>query len=618
MDVRARQAILSIPEEHLRVAKAAEVELYAHALEIHSKLLTPLDYAVSCSGARRYRHVELLNAWIMALIEGRMYFDGPGPEPRPLTDEDDPGDLDVSGYTGQPIPDDLDADPERIEFLLQCEPGLAYDDAGNLIKVHPERGDRPVYNLAISMPPRHGKSFLVSEHLPGWFLSNYPNYSVLLASYEATFAANWGGKVRDHICDHPEFGISVAGGKQAAKMQFDLDATRGFMKCAGVGGPLTGSGGQLIIVDDPIKNAEEAMSPTIRDAQEAWWHSTLYSRREPWEDGTPGRVILMATRWHEDDLTGKRVPETPKMGDQWAKINLMALFEPNDDEPVDLLGRKPGQALCPPRFTAQALRDTRDNSEEGLAWFEALYQGHPSLDDGNLIMRPFNYYELEGDDEQGHVYKLTDREGSVRYIHEDDCYRFATFDPAGVESKRADYSVFLVMDVVKQSPRVAMVRAVHRVKIDSDLHEEKVKEWYARWSPRAVHIENKTFGTSLIKRLSRVPGIIVAKLTADKNKVFRALPVKYEVANENVWFPKLASWLRDFEREVVKFPNTTHDDQVDALAYAVQVYKALPEYLATPEKEPETLDEKVAANMKAMAKQNQKGRRGRYPIVGRW
>lgn len=613
MDVFARQAVLSIPEEHLKVAKTSEVELYAQALDIHSKLLTPLDYAVSVSGAKRYKHIKLLNAWIMALIEGRLYFDGPGPLPVPLTKDGDLDGLIIAGFTGDEIPEDLDCDEDRIPFLMECEPGQAYDDAGNLIKVHPERGDRPVYNLAISMPPRHGKSFLVSEHLPAWFLSNYPNYSVLLASYEATFASNWGGKVRDHIVEHPEFGISVAGGKQAAKMQFDLDSTRGFMKCAGVGGPLTGSGGQLIIVDDPIKNAEEAMSATIRDAQEAWWHSTLYSRREPWEDGTPGRVILMATRWHEDDLTGKRVPEAPKQGDAWSKINLMALFEPNDEEPTDLLGRTPGQALCPPRFTAQALIDTRDNSEEGLAWFEALYQGHPSLDDGNLIMRPFNYYELEDG-----VYKLVDREGSVRFIKEEDCYRFATVDPAGVNTKRADYTVFLVVDVAKQSPRVAMVRAVHRVKIDSDLHEEKVKEWYSRWNVRAVHVENKTFGTTLIKRLSRVPGVIVAKLNADTNKVFRALPVKYEVANENLWFPRLASWLRDFEREVVKFPNTTHDDQVDALAYAVQVYKDLPEYLSEKKKEPTTLDEKVQANMEEMAKKNLKGRRGRYPIVGRW
>lgn len=613
MDVAARQAILSIPEDHLKVAKAAEINLYAHALEIHTKLLTPLDYAVSVSGARRYRHIELLNAWIMALIEGRLYFDGPGPVPRALTRDDDPGELVVIGYTGEPLPEDLDCDPERIPFLLQAEPGQAYDDAGNLILIHPERGDRPVYNLAISMPPRHGKSFLVSEHLPGWFLSNYPQYSVLLASYEATFAANWGGKVRDHIVDHPEFGITVAGGKQASKMQFDLDATRGFMKCAGVGGPLTGSGGQLIIVDDPIKNAEEAMSPTIREAQEAWWHSTLYSRREPWEDGTPGRVILMATRWHEDDLTGKRVPSQPEMGALWAKINLMALFEPNDEEPIDLLGRKPGQALCPPRFSAQALRDTRDNSEEGLAWFEALYQGHPSLDDGNLIMRPFNYYELTDG-----VYKLVDADGAVRFIKEEDCYRFATVDPAGVNTKRADYTVFLVLDVAKESPRVAMVRAVHRVKIDSDLHEERVKEWYARWGVRAVHVENKTFGTSLIKRLARSRGIIVAKLTADSNKVFRALPVKYEVANQNLWFPRLASWLRDFEREVTKFPNTTHDDQVDALAYAVQVYKELPEYLHEKPKEPETLEEKVHANMLAMAKQNLRGKRRSLPGIGKW
>jgi predicted phage terminase large subunit-like protein len=618
MHAAAREAILSIPESHLKVAKAAEVELYAHALSLHLKLLSPLDVAVSCSKAKRYRHVELLNAWIMAQMEGRLYFDGPGPEPVPLTkDSENPLDISVVGWTGEDLPSQLsDLEPEDLELILSAEAGQAFDDAGRLILVHPTRGDRPVYNLAISMPPRHGKSFLVSEHLPVWFLANYPQYSCLLASYEATFAATWGGKVRDHIVEHPEFGINVTGGRGAAKMHFDLDGHRGFMKCAGVGGPLTGSGGQLIVVDDPIKNAEEAMSATIREAAEAWWHSTLYTRREPWEDGTPGRVILMATRWHEDDLNGKMVPETPEIGDRWAKINLMAIWTPNDEEPVDLLGREEGQALCPQRFTSQDLIDIRDGAEEGRVWFEALYQGHPALDEGNLITRPFNYYELTLDETgKNGIYTVTDQNGAVSHIREKDCYRFGTMDVAGTDTKRSDYTVLAVFDVTTETPRRAFLRAIERVRITTEHHENLTKKWYKKYDLRAVHVEDKQYGTNLIRRLMGVPGLIVAKLKADTNKIHRAMPVKYEISGEMLWFPKNADWLIDFEREVTKFPKTTHDDQVDALAYGVQVYKGMPQIIVKP-KEPVTMEERVEAHRKELAAKNKRAKKLR--VRGGW
>lgn len=577
MDAAAREAILSISKKDLSVAKPDEIELYARALELHTQMLSPLDYAVTVSNAFRYRHVELLNRWLMAMMEGRLYFDGPGPAPVP------------SGEV-----DEID------------RPVLA----------HPSRGDSPVYNVAISMPPRHGKSFLVSEHLPAWFLSSYPEYSVLLASYEATFASSWGGKVRDHIVEHPEFGVEVTGGRQSSKMNFDLEGHRGMMKCAGVGGPLTGSGGQLIIVDDPVKNAEEALSATIRDAHEAWWHSTLYSRREPWDDGTPCRVVLMATRWHEDDLTGKRVPEDPKLGDNWAKINLMSVFLPNDDEPVDPMGRKPGEALCPERFTAADLIEVRDNSEEGAVWFEALYQGHPSLDEGNLITRPFNYYDLEVQDDGEETYTTMDRNGVTAYVRASDCYRYGTLDVAGTDNKRSDYTVLAVMDVSKEDPRRCFLRAIERVRITTEFHEPQVIEWYEKYDLRAVHVEDKQFGTNLIGRLTGRPGIIVQKLKADTNKVFRALPITYEINNEMLWFPRKAEWLTEFEREVTKFPKTTHDDQVDALAYGVQLYKNLPAWIHRP-KEPVTMEEKIQAHRKELAGFGKKKRRT-IPGIGRW
>lgn len=576
MDPAARAAILSIPEEHLKVAKPSEIDLYAKALELHCQLLSPLDLAMAISKAKPWPHVQLLNRYITAQMAGRLYYDGPGPAPVP-------------------------------------DPSGATDEEGRPILVHPSRGDRPVFNFAISMPPRHGKSFLVSEHLPFWFLANWPEYSVLLASYEAQFAASWGAKVRDHIVDHPEYGIEVAGGRGAAKMMFDLEGHRGFMKCAGAGGPLTGSGGQLIIVDDPIKNAEQAMSQIERDNLMAWWHSTLYSRREPWEDGTPGRVILMSTRWHEDDPHGQLVPAEPGPGDRWCQLNLPAIWDSVAEEsgiPCPL-GRKLGDALCPERFPASELIEIRDSSGEGKLWFEALYQGRPSLDEGNIIKRPFNYYDL-----QDGTYTTTDSHGATSYVPEEDCYRFGTLDVAGTNTKKSDYTVLAVFDVTKEHPRRLFLRGIERVRITTEHHERLVLDWYERWNLQAIHVEDKTFGTAVIRRLIGKPGVVVQRLKADTNKVIRALPVQYEIINEMVWFPREAEWLSEFERELTKFPNTSHDDQVDALAYGVIVYKSLPPWVEK-RKEPVTMEERVRDNLQRMAGKS-KRHRPVLPGVGRW
>ena len=613
MDPVARSALLSVPPEALEVATPEELAVYQRALELHLQLLSPLDVAVACSKARRYPHQVLLNRWIMALMDGRLYFDGPGPEPVPLT-RDRLGHPSVAvlvaGYAGEEMPAWLDE--ATAELIRELPEGQAFDEDGLPILVHPTRGDRPVYNLAVSMPPRHGKSFLVSEHLPVWFLSNFPQYSVLLSSYEASFAATWGAKVRDHLCNHPEFGIEVVGGKNASRSHFELDGSRGFMKCAGAGGPLTGLGGQLMICDDPIKNAEDALSEIERENNGNWWDTTFYTRREPWDDGTPARTILMSTRWHEDDIHGRKVPEHPSAGDRWAKINLMAIFEPTEDESTDPLGRREGQALCPHRVPKRELLEIRAPDGSGEQWFQAMYQGHPSIEEGNLIKRPFNYYTLTDG-----TYELAFESGEKQFISEDECYRFATLDTAASEKTTADWTVFMVFDVTRTSPRRLLLRGRERVRIDVEDHEAELVAWHSKWRTKFVAIEDKTFGKNLIKRIVRKNTVSIHPLSADQDKIMRALPCNNAIRNEILFFPRDAEWLNEFEREVLKFPNAKHDDQVDTLAYGVQVHDGLPPHLTTPP-EDHSLQGRVEKHRKELARRNKKQKRGRYNVLGRW
>jgi predicted phage terminase large subunit-like protein len=575
---------LLIDPELLKHATPAELEAYEQALKLEQALLSPLDYAlyVSPTQAMAFRHVELLNQWIIALVEGRLYLHGPGPAP----------------------------------VLVDGE------------LVHPVTGEKPVYRLTISMPPRHGKSFLVSDHLPAWFLTKYNELRAILASYEADFAASWGLKARNHVQEHPELGVTVSTETRSGA-RWNLEGFLGGMVTAGAGGAITGKGAHLFIIDDPIKNAEEAFSATQRQTLYDWYLSTAFTRLQTWgcadcgyhraaqceheELKTPGRIILMNTRWHEDDLNGRVMRDEP---DQWAVLNLPAVAETENDQ----MGRLPGEVLCPELFSINAME--RIKAAQTPYFWAAMYQGRPNIEGGGLISKPFRYHRLvrpAGTDEDlgrylWGTYELTDLNGAVTYVPEKDCYRFATMDVAGSVKTSADWTVFSVWDLTPG--RVCVLHDRVRVRMEQADHEEKLREWYAMYPKlRFVGIENKTFGTYLIKNMVRNGGVTVRPLEADTDKVARAIPYGSAIRTGRFSFPAEASWLHEWEHEHLQFPNGTHDDQVDTGAYAVQIMDLMPAKLPQHEAEPVTMQEKVDAY--AEKKFGKKRKRRSHPMLGR-
>ena len=185
-------------------------------------------------------------------------------------------------------------------------------------------------------------------------------------SYEAGFARSWGRKVRANISEfEKDWGLRVSRSRSAAD-DWDLEGFDGGMLTAGVGGPLTGKGLDLLIVDDSLKNAEEALSPTIRESQWDWYQSTASTRIEP-----GGLTIFIQTRWHEDDLPG-RVHRASEMGEGEPVLRLRM---PAIAEEDDWLGRKEGEALWPERWPIEELRK-RELSLDRY-WWSALYQQAP-------------------------------------------------------------------------------------------------------------------------------------------------------------------------------------------------------------------------------------------------
>lgn len=214
--------------------------------------------------------------------------------------------------------------------------------------------------MIINWPPRNGKSFLVSKWTPLWFLDNMPNRNVILTAYEAGLAAEWGRKCRNEIERNQRIRITLSRDSSAAHRWNTPQG--GGMITAGVGGPVTGHGGDLIIVDDPLKNWQDAYSFIVRNRTIEWFNSTLYSRCEP-----NATIIIVMQRWHEEDLTGYLINEHP---DDWQVIRFPALAEEND-----ALGRVEGDPLCPRRYTREAMLAIRSACPQEV--WESMYQQCP-------------------------------------------------------------------------------------------------------------------------------------------------------------------------------------------------------------------------------------------------
>ena len=191
--------------------------------------------------------------------------------------------------------------------------------SSRLVDIAAGRLDR----LIVNMPPGHGKSELGSIHFPAWYLGHWPDRRVIVAAHTADLARRFGRRTRDILDEHgPEFfGVRVSEDSAAAG-RWEIQKRRGSLIATGVGGPITGERADLIIVDDPIKNAMEATSVVYREKLKEWYKTTLRTRLQP-----RGAIVIIMTRWHEDDLCGWLLKRQEEGGRRWDLLNLPALAE---------------------------------------------------------------------------------------------------------------------------------------------------------------------------------------------------------------------------------------------------------------------------------------------------
>jgi len=235
-----------------------------------------------------------------------------------------------------------------------------------------ERGE--IQRLMIFLPPRHGKSFITSSIFPAWFLGRHPQHHVIFATYGQELSDDFGKDVRNFIADPLHQAIFPN-----CKLSEDSTAAHRFNTAAGGayfavgrGGPITGRGADLLLIDDPLKDLEEANSETIRRALHGWYKAVAYTRLMP-----GGAIVIIQTRWHEDDLAGRLLRE--HASENWDVLNLPAMAE--QDEAF----RKEGEALWPQRFSIEILNQIREAIGES-AW-TSLYQQRPAPAEGAIFKR---------------------------------------------------------------------------------------------------------------------------------------------------------------------------------------------------------------------------------------
>ncbi len=562
---------LDLTPELLALATPAELKALELALIREKALLSPLDYAIYTSDGRTkpYEHTKLLSLFAKAVTEHALYDDGIGPPAVWVPAEDDPE-----------------------------------DGAWR----HPERGDVAHSILVVSCPPQHGKSWIITEIVPAWYLTKNPHNRVIVTGYEADFAKDFGRANRNKIQEHPELGVSVSRSTQAAD-NWSLEGFDGKLVTAGSGGGISGKRCELLVCDDPVKDAKDALSEVERTTNINWWKSVIKARIR-----TDTVVIIIQTRWHENDLAGHVIAN-----ERCFNLNLPALaFDGVDSEGYsvdpdtgvrDWLNRKPGEALCPALQTRSMLQGKR--VEIGEQWFSAQYQGKANIEGGGYLAKPFYYFTSEVNFSGKRFFRTKDSTGQVRESYASDCIYFVTADLAVSTKNTADYTVFTLFAWTPYNQ--LLVVDIYRERVESTEHMAKAKEFWKRARTlsggagiRFFGVESKTFGLSLIQALRKDREIPVKKLDADADKIARAIPVGMAIRQDEFFLPAGHDMLVEAEKEMMIFPNGTHDDIVDTFGYGVREMRLLPRRdLSAPASGPERVE------------RERRKRRRHHPIIGR-
>lgn len=442
-----------------------------------------------------------------------------------------------------------------------------------------ERGE--IKRLLVFMPPRHFKSQSATAHFPAWYLGKHPDHHILTASYSASLVTKFSRQTRQLVEEYgPElFNVQLSQASKAVEdwaiQSTDEDITNtGGYACAGVGGSLTGKGANILIIDDPHKDREEANSETMRSKVWEWYTSTAYTRLE-----SDGAIIVIQTRWHEEDLSGRLI-QSMQTGDEYAErweiVNFPALAEESD-----VLNRNQGEPLWPDKFPLERYYSIK--ASIGTYEWNALYQQRPQALEGGM----FKAHWLKWYTKNQISY---DAEKQQWIFYGEPLKLWQGIDPAISEKEAADDFVVFTIGITLTNKVILLdPYAVH---IDFIEQVKKVIAKYQEWAPERVGIETNAYQMALKQQVIKDAMIPVKQLQHSGDKFTRIENLVPYFENGQVYaraalddepgfidqtrLPNVRiheKFRKFYEQAVTYGPKCSHEDLLDALSNCIEMSK---------------------------------------------
>lgn len=439
------------------------------------------------------------------------------------------------------------------QYFLLSNPGYKIMPHINLIMDKLQKiidGEQHYY--IFEMPPRHGKSATISETFPSYFISKNPDKEVMMVSYSAELSLDFGRKNRRKFSEMADkiFGLKVSRSQGSVK-EWGPEGHKGRVMSTSITGGATGRGADLLIIDDPVKNEQDASSSVIRERIWSEWQSTFSTRLHPGSS-----VIVIMTRWHEDDLVGRLLREKSY---PWEEIRLPAVAEDDDD----LLGRSEGEPLAP-QLGWNAEWATKQKLRVGSRTWAALYQQRPTPQAGTVIRRDWIHYYVDSEATRQNLGLSRD----VKIMPKRWDKQVQSWDATFKDAQTSDYVAGTVWGT---NGAEFYLIDTHHERMDFPTTIKAINAMSDRYPmARAKYIEDKANGSAVIATLkNKLSGIVPVTPNGGKEVRLNAVAPLFEAGNVFVPHPSWKPEYGDYVTELLGFPYAPHDDWVDSTSQAL-------------------------------------------------